>query len=123
MEVIISRFLHIAEQIFEQLDDKSLKNCREVAKSWHRSIDHRNYSWIRILNFPKILKDGNTYLHIAAKNGQSKMFEFIIQGSQLKNPTKQHYITPLHLGCENGHFKIVEMIFSNYSKEVLFEFN
>ena len=51
------------------------------------------------------------------------MFEFIIQGSQLKNPENQLAITPLHIVCENGHFKIVEMIFSNYYKEVFFEFH
>ena len=41
MEELITRFAHIAEQIFQQLDDKSLTNCREVAKSWQKFIDDR----------------------------------------------------------------------------------
>jgi len=35
----ITRFPHIATQIFEQLDNKSLTNCREVSKSWQKFID------------------------------------------------------------------------------------
>ena len=34
MENFIERFPHIAEEIFEQLDSKSLMTCREVSKSW-----------------------------------------------------------------------------------------
>ena len=41
MEELITRFAHIAEQIFPQLDNKSLANCREVAKSWQKFIDDR----------------------------------------------------------------------------------
>ena len=35
-------FQHITEQIFEHLDDKSLKSCREVSKSWQECIDDGN---------------------------------------------------------------------------------
>ena len=43
-------------------------------------------SWIRILNIPKILQNGDTYLHLAAKTGQSKMFEMIFANETVKNP-------------------------------------
>ena len=66
-----SRFPHIAEQVFEQMDNKSLVNCREVSKTWMKFIDERNFSWIRIINFPKVLKAGDTYLHLAAKLSRS----------------------------------------------------
>ena len=80
MEIFCSRILHIAENIFEQLDEKSLSNCREVAKSWQNCIDRRNLVWIRIVNVPKILKDGDTYLHIAAKTGQVKVYNSVLTG-------------------------------------------
>ena len=38
MDFIISRIPHIEQRIFEQLDVKSLKNCRGVAKLWQKSI-------------------------------------------------------------------------------------
>ena len=78
MEIFCSRILHIAENIFEQLDEKSLSNCREVAKSWQNCIDRRNLVWIRIVNVPKILQNGDTYLHIAAKTGQVKVYNSIL---------------------------------------------
>ena len=33
---------HVGEQIFEELDNKSLRNSREVANSWQKFIDNKN---------------------------------------------------------------------------------
>ena len=62
MEELIARFSHIVKQIFEQLDNKSLTNCREVSKSWKKFIDERNMSWVRIVNIPTTVACGNKYL-------------------------------------------------------------
>ena len=40
---------HIAEKIFEGLDDQSLTTCRLVEESWKILIDGKNYSWERIV--------------------------------------------------------------------------
>ena len=58
MEYLIERFPHIAEQIFQQLDNKSLSICREVNKVWKNFIDERNYPWIRIVQIPTLLTRG-----------------------------------------------------------------
>ena len=70
--VFYQGFAHIAEQIFKQLDNKSLTSCREVSKSWQDCIDDRNLSWIRINNLPSLppLENGDSYLHIVARIGQ-----------------------------------------------------
>ena len=65
MEVLIGRFPHLAEQIFQKLDDKSLVKSREVKISWQNLIDERNYVWLHIVNIPTILKGKNTYIHLA----------------------------------------------------------
>ena len=41
-------FQHIAEQIFEKMDEKSLRNCREVSKTLQNFIDIRNILWYKI---------------------------------------------------------------------------
>ena len=69
MDVFIARMQHVAEQIFDQLDNESINNCREVAKSWKNCIDNKNHTLFRINNIPSILQNGNTLLHIAAKTG------------------------------------------------------
>ena len=101
---------HITEKIFEQMDTKSLTNGREVSKSWQEYIDNKNMSWIRILNIPKILQNGDTYLHLAAKTGQLEMFEIIFASETVKNPRCNEGKTPFHLACQFGHFKIAEII-------------
>ena len=63
MEELIARFPQIAEQIFEQLDNKSLTNCREVAKSWQEFVDDRNMSWVRIVNIPTTLASGIKFMN------------------------------------------------------------
>ena len=62
--IFYPRFPHIAEQIFKQLDEKSLKNSREVAKLWQECIDERNLLWI------KIVEDigGNKAFKLSCKN-------------------------------------------------------
>ena len=49
MEEIITRFPHLGEQIFEQLNRKDLKKCRKVKESWRIFIDRQNFPWIRVI--------------------------------------------------------------------------
>ena len=75
IEDLIERFPHIVENIFENLDNKSLANCRGISKSWQEFIDNRNLPWKRIMKIEKLHRWGNTNLHVAAKTGQTKMFK------------------------------------------------
>ena len=106
MELFIQRTPHIAKHIFDQLDNKSLKNCQEVNKLWMKFISNKNMAWLRIIKFPEILKYRDTYLHIAAKYGQSTIFENV----EINNEKDIHGFTPMHLVCKYGHFKIVEIL-------------
>ena len=110
------RFPHITEKIFQKLDNKSLTNCREVSKSWKEYIDNKNLSWIRIVHIPKILQNGEDYLHLAAKTGQSDMFDLILASESDKNKRNKFGHTPLLLICRNGHSKIVENLVNNYDE-------
>ena len=108
--VFYSRFPHISEQIFKQLDEKSLQNSREVAKSWQECIDDSNLLWI------EIVKEigGNEAFQLACRKGHSKMVEMLIQ-----NPVKfnielnaiKTYCgkTAFHWACNNGHLNAALM--------------
>ena len=98
MEDLITRFQHISEQIFEQLDNKSLANSREVSKSWQLFIDDKDYAWIRIVNIPRILRvELPTYIHLATDKGQLDMFRRILENEKIKNPGNRAGQTPFHL--------------------------
>ena len=49
MEQIFLRFPHLAEGIFEKLNNKTLANCKVVSRSWKASIDDFKFTWIRAL--------------------------------------------------------------------------
>ena len=109
-----SRFPHITEKVIEKLDDTTLKNCRQVAKSWQNYIDDTNVPWIRIVNIPSIPQNGETYFQIAAKAGQSKITKMIIQDSKELdldlNDGWNDGNTAFQLACLNGHLKVAENI-------------
>ena len=49
MKEIISRFPHIAEQIFEELDSNFFIQCKVVSPSWKNFIEESKFSYIRLI--------------------------------------------------------------------------
>ena len=108
MRDLILRFPHVAEQICQQLDNKSLAKCRGVERLWKKFIDERNYPWLRIVNIPTILQNGNTYMHLAAQCGQTDMFEIILgEEEENKNAKNHDGETPFFVACRKGNMNIV----------------
>ena len=48
MKEVFLRFPHLAEQIFEQIDNKDLKKCTEAGKYWGDFISGQKIPWILI---------------------------------------------------------------------------
>ena len=117
MKDLILRFPHLAEQIFQQLDNKSLAKCREIERLWQKFIDEKNYPWLRIVNIPTILQDGNSYMHLAAQCGQTDMFEMILDEEDNKNPKNRGGKTPFIVACTEGRMNIA-IILINKSNEL-----
>ena len=88
----MARFPHLAQQIFNRLDDSVLVKSREVARTWLDFIDeekNRVSSWLRIVDIPTTLSNGNTYLHLAASCGQIDIFKDMLCNEDKKNAKKQ----------------------------------
>ena len=49
MEELCQKFPHLAEGIFEKLNNKTLANCKVVSRSWKASINDFKFTWIRAL--------------------------------------------------------------------------
>ena len=103
-------FPHLPEQILQKLDDESLSKSREVSRPWQNLIDGRNYTWLRIVNIPTILQDGNTYFHLAAETGQIEEFKIAFNEEEDKNVENDNGETPFHLACANGCSEIVQYL-------------
>ena len=110
------RFQLITDQIFQQLDTENLAKCRKVAKPWKKFIDDRNFSWIQVIDIPSTLKCNNSYLHLAAKTGQSKIFQEILEKEVVKNPINKFGITPFHNACRYGHPKVAWILMKDSVK-------
>ena len=117
MDALMLRFPHLPEQIFQKLSNKSIFKSREVAKLWQSLINGRNYPWLRIVNIPTILEDGNTYLHFAAETGQIEAFEIAFGEEEDKNIKNKFGETSFHLACKNGCFEIVQFLLKNIDLE------
>ena len=49
MEEVFLRFVHLAENIFDLLDAKTVAKCHKVGKSWNSFIQDKNLMWIKII--------------------------------------------------------------------------
>ena len=78
---MMTRFPHLAQQIFKKMGNRGLAKSREVTRTWLDFIDEENnlvYPWLRIVHIPTKLSGRNTYLHLASKRGQVDTFETIL---------------------------------------------
>ena len=129
MEEMLWRFPHIGQEIFQQLNDQSLSECREISQSWQEFINNEKFYKKRIKEMiEKHTKDYNdesvhyycggstketlTPLHSAALTGQFQMFINIIQEDLVEdiNVKNERSVTPFHLAALKGHFLICKYI-------------
>ena len=119
MEEIILRFPHLAEDIFQNLNNEGLVKSREGGRVWQKFIDERNYPWIRMVNIPTVLQNGMTYLHLAVRTGQIDMVDKIMKNSVEFgiNLNAKDYVpgfTAFHDACQLGKMMITDIFIKNY---------
>ena len=114
------RFPHLAEQILQKLDNEGMAKSREVEKVWQKFIDERDYPWLRIINIPTVLP--NTYLHLAAENGQINAIEMILDEDNEVDPKNDWGDTPYLICCMKGRINTASMLM-NKSKELKIDLN
>ena len=133
MDKFFLRFLHLAEQIFEKLDDRSLLRSRVVARSWKGFIDYKDYPLIRIQNMVADLRknckdDWETAprlsfanpFHLTCGKGQVKLAKVLmIHSARLgisMNAKNRVGFTAFHFACIHGHYNVVKMLLKNSMK-------
>ena len=104
------KFPHLFDQMVGKLNDENLFKSREVARSWKYLINERTYLWIHVVNIPTVLKDNNTYLHLAAKTGKIDAFKTALREEEDENIKNIFHYTAFHHACQYGQLKIVELL-------------
>ena len=116
MEDVIMRFPHLAEKIFDSLENKSLTTCREVSKSWNNFVCKKKFFLIRVIegeveyfhalgnDWKKIFDKGTTETIADLRNGVG---QFYGKGNGLKY---HEGLTPSHVAAGTGKLELLKSI-------------
>ena len=108
MEEIFRRFSGLGKRILQQLDDKNLAKCREVNKTWKKSIDQDKTIWKRQIK--KQVGHANwsqDWKMVMLKTSTDTVIELATAVSQffkLRITRIDHKWSPLHITNERGIF-------------------
>ena len=111
MENVLLRFPHIGCQIFEQLNNPLLTNCREVSNSWKNFIDNERLPWTRlIVQYIKPLK--SSWRKFLQKSNIRSLFEMATLVIQHYNKFKSvpENTTPLHFAAMTDNTEMIEKL-------------
>ena len=128
MEEIISRFPHIGEAFYKELNRKDFCKSMEVNRSWNFFMNNQrvlqNAYKKRIQDKIQTLAekiDGHGFwrhqrklpFHLAAERGYLPVCQQIMENADDKNPKDQFGMTPLHKAAWNGHLAVCQLIVEN----------
>ena len=134
MEEVLSRFPHIGEGIFKELNGKDFLKSMEVNRSWKYFIDNqrvlkKSFKTHKALHqkikaeiddLKKKCRNGLTPFHLACGDGQEELADVIMKNSAKLNidlnVKDNGGWTAFHYTCGNGHSKIAGMIMKNSAK-------
>ena len=122
MKEILERLPEIGLKIFNELDNKSLSECRIVTKSWTTCIDGEKFIWVRKLQCCVKYRQevyyfsSELFLNNIVKNSNLMAIKQMVNEAQngyLEDTMSVLYIqddskgtTPLHRAAEIGHLTI-----------------
>ena len=106
---------HIFENIFNELDNTSLTNCRKVSEEWKNFLDNEKFSCLRRIKKygTNMVEFRNQWNKVIKKSPSQEIIElsgavehfFTLSSSTL---TKQY--SPLHIAARNGYFDLCQRI-------------
>ena len=115
-DVMIARFPHVATDIFKELDDKTLTNCRRVNRLWYDHLDDQKFYFIRMIQrYRKNMKNSYQQWKKVFKNTPVEYVkELSISIKQYLNDdilrsTLQW--SPMQLVADQGNFELCKYIF------------
>ena len=118
---IILRFPNVAQDIFKELNDKTLTTCRKASRLWRDHLDNQKFCWVRMIQryhknmknayhqWEKVLK--NTPVEIVKEISVSTQQYFKDDASRI-----QFHCSPLHIAVGQGNIDLCKYIFEKTKK-------
>ena len=120
MEIVLIRFPRLGQQIFKELDDKSIEKCRGVNQFQKNFLDNDSLLWKRkikkyIKHFAEFKKDWELVTKKVTTDflkNLSNAVERIFTNDEWYNewPEEGDQYSPLQIAAENGVLSLYESI-------------
>jgi ankyrin repeat protein len=116
MEEVISRFPHIAEQIFEELDNYHFTQCKVISQSWKNLMEENKYSYIRLIKtitncskktMKKIFPKANLEDVILLASDVSEVYDEL---NYEVDVTTDPSLTLFHTAAKHGYLSVCKLI-------------
>ena len=112
---IFSRFPHLSEAIFKEVDNISLTNCRIVSEAWKNVIDYEKFHWLRRIqkyreNFQPFLEQWNKVIKKTPIEEIKELCFSVENFFKLGRKLMNDQYSPLHLAAEIGLIELSSRI-------------
>ena len=114
MEEVISRFTHIAEKIFEELDNYNLIQCKIISESWKNFIEESKFSYIRLIaastncskeEVKKTFPKANLEETMRLASDVTKVYDELLK-IKIYDPS----LTLFHLAAKRGYLSVCQIL-------------
>ena len=125
IDTILSRFPAVAENIFKELDSKSMVKCRKVSVPWQNFIDNQKFIWIRRMQkrsgnmeqfyeqWKLVIRNTPTDHVKELSKSLEQLFDKILRNKiDFENVTsgRKSQWAPLHATASQGHLELSRYI-------------
>ena len=114
MEEIISRFSHLAEKIFEELDNYNFIQCKVISQSWENFIEGSKFAYIKLIKastncsqkaMKKFFLKANLEDIIRLNSDVSKVYNVLLKAN-VYDPSLKSF----HFSAQDGYLLVCQII-------------
>ena len=114
MEEVISRFSHIAQEIFEKLDNYHFIQCKVISQSWKNFMEENKFSYIRLIKtltncskkaVKKTFPKANLEETMRLASDVTKVYNAL-----LKENVYDPSLTLFHMASKHGYLSVCQLI-------------
>ena len=119
MEEVISRFPHIAQQIFEELDNYHFTQCKIITQLWKNFMEENKFLYIRLIKtltncskkaMKKIFPEANLEDIILLASDVSQVYDKLNYEADV---TTDSSLTLFHMAAKRGYLSVCKLIIEN----------
>ena len=113
---MMGRFPLLFKDIFKELDNKSLVQCRKVNLMWQNFIDNQSFIWIqKIKEYHKSMKEFSDQWKLIFKNVPTHHIKELARAvetffSESNITRKKNQFAPLHIAATEGLLELTKFI-------------